>query len=105
MIFALLLAVACVFQGAAFAETVSGKVVSADSAANSLKIAKADSAAGAEEQVTVWVKPDTAFSGAASLADLKEGEEVSIEAAQDAATGNWQASSVKVAAAAAPAAQ
>ena len=94
---------AIVLQGAAYAEEVSGKVVNADAAANTLKIAKSN-AEGAQEEVTISVKPETTFSGAASLAELKAGQEVSIDAAQDAATGTWQANSVKVAAAA-PAAQ
>ena len=100
-----ILTAAVVLSRIAFADTVSGKVASVDSAANTLTVSQADPATGAEQQVTVSVKAETAFEGVKSLADLKAGEEVMVEASQDAATGSWNATSVKASAPAAPAAQ
>ena len=98
-----LLAVAMIYQGAAMADTVTGKVASVDSVAGTVTVT------GAEGQ-------DSVISATAEvLGDVKAGDEVSVEATQDAATGKWTASSVTkaavapaaepVAAPAAPAAQ
>ena len=100
------------FQGLAFADTVSGKIVSTDVAANSIIISKTNQATGSEENITIWVKPTTTYGGTDSLATLQAGDEVSLEVEQDATTQNWMANSVSraqapapVAPAAAPAAQ
>ena len=89
------------FQGVASAKTVSGKVAKVDAATNKISVSYTDPATSKEESAEISIKTDTAFSGAASLADLKEGEDVSVEAAEDAATGGWNATSVKVSAPAA----
>ena len=100
------------FQGIASAESISGKVVSIDSAAKSLSINQMDSATGAEKKVDLSVSADTAYTGIQAFAELKAGDEISADAQQDAATGSWKATSIKVgkaeeaaAAPAAPAAQ
>ncbi len=105
-----MLAAFVVFQGTASAKTVSGKIAGVDAAANKLSISTTDPASGSESKVDISVSATTAYSGAAALADLKAGQEVSVEASEDAA-GGWSATSVKVAkapseaAAAAPAAK
>ena len=95
------------FQATASAEMISGKVASVDSAANSLSIYTTNAETKAEEKVTIAVKTDTTYSGVAALAELKEGQQVSVNADKDA-SGTWSASSVEAkaaeAAAAAPAA-
>lgn len=101
-----ILAVAILFQGTAYAKLVSGKVAGVDAAANSISIKSTD-ATGASQDVKISVNPETKYNGVASLAELKEGTEVWVDAEQDAATGSWKATSVKVGgpeAAAAPAA-
>lgn len=82
--------------GAAYAESVTGKVQSVDPATKLIKVAQIDSATGAEKEVSIWVKEATAFEGVADLASLQEGAEVSIEASADEASGNLQADSVTV---------
>ncbi len=91
-------------SGVAFAEAVSGKVASIDPATKLIKVAQVDEA-GAEQEVSIWVSEATTFEGVAGLDALEAGTEVSIDASQDAATGDWKADSVKVAAVEAPAAQ
>ncbi len=99
-----LIAVFVAFQAAAYAEMVSGKVASIDAANNTLSISTTNAETKAEEKVTISVKPETTFSGIQALAELKEGQEVPIDAAKDSASGNWDAKSVEVKAAEAKAA-
>ena len=84
-----------VFQGIAQADSVSGKVASIDTAANSISVTVMNPETKAEESVSVSIKPETTFSGVAALAELKEGQEVSIEASKDAA-GSYSATSVSI---------
>ena len=95
LVMAILLATFVVFQGAAYAKMVSGKVVSADALANTLTLSEKNALTGADENVVLSVKETTTYSGAMGLADLKAGEEVSVEAEEDAATKSWVATSVK----------
>ena len=88
------------FQGVASAQTVSGKIDKIDAAANKLSISTADPAAS---KVEISVSATTSYSGAASLADLTVGQEVSVEATEDAASKGLSATSVKVAEPVAPA--
>ena len=84
-------------SGVAFAEAVAGKIVSVDQATKSITVSQLDAATGAEKEVSIWVQDSTAFKGVADLAGLQEGAEVTIEATQDEASGNWKADSVTVA--------
>ena len=90
----ILLATFMLVQGVAYAKTVEGKVVSTDVAANSLTVSKTDAVTGASEDVVISVTDTTTYSGAASLIELKAGDQVSVEAEQDAVTSKWNASSV-----------
>ena len=92
---AILIATFVVFQGAGYADLVKGNVVSTDIAAKSLTISRLNATTGAQEQVAVSVTDTTAFSGVASLAELKAGDEVWVDATEDPATKNWAAASVK----------
>ena len=95
LILVLLVAVVA-FQGLALAATVSGKVEKVDAATNMVTLT---TAAGEKKEISV--KPETTYAGVASLADLKEGQDVSIEASEEGeGSGKWAATSVKVEAAA-----
>ena len=94
LVLAVLLATFVLYQGAAYANTVLGKVVSADAVANTLTLSQKDAVTGADTNVVVSVKATTTYSGVSALADLKAGDEVSVEAKEDAATKSWVASSV-----------
>lgn len=97
--FVLVLALVALASGVAFAETVEGTVASVDLAGNMLKITKTDAATGATEEVSVSVTDTTTYAGeVTALAEVIEGDDVKVEAEKDAATGNWVASSVEVAA-------
>ena len=95
MIVVLLLVTLVAGQGLVWAEAVAGKINSVNAEAKSISVAKT-AADGAMENVEIWVKDDTQYSGAASLAELQAGDEVTIEAEADATTGNWMANSVEV---------
>ena len=103
LVISILLATFVLYQGAAYAKLVGGKVVSTDATAKSLTISRINLATGAEENVVVGVTDTTTYSGVASLADLKAGEEVWVDATEDATTKAWTASSVQVLKAEAPA--
>ena len=95
VVFGMLLAVAVLFSGVAFADAVAGKVNAVDSAASTIEIAKTD-ATGASENVKIAFDAATTFTGVAAAAELKAGDDVKIEASKDEATGSWKAASVEV---------
>ncbi len=84
---------AVMFLGTGFAKEVSGKVAAVDTAGSKLTISIAD-ASGAASQKDIWVKSDASFAGVAALNELKAGDQVSVEAEEEAGTGNWKASKV-----------
>ena len=90
------------FQGVASAKMVSGKIAGVDAAGKKLTIDTTDPASGSVSKVDIMVSDATQYSGAKALADLKEGQEVSIDASEDA-TGGWSAVSVTAAGAETPA--
>ena len=96
-VWGLLFVALVVFQGVASAKEVSGKIAGTDAAANRLSLTAADPASGKESNVDILVNSTTTYAGAASLADLTVGQEVTVEATEDAASGGWIADSVKVA--------
>ncbi len=85
------------FQAVASAKTVSGKVATIDAASNKVSVSYTDPSTSKEEKAEISVKPETTYSGVASLGELKEGQEVSVDAEEDAATGGWSAISIKAA--------
>jgi len=95
----LAIAVAFLASGIAYADMVDGTVTSVDLTGNVLKVSKTDAATGATEEVSIGVNDTTTYSGeVTALAEVIEGDTVKIEAEKDAATGNWVAKSVDVAA-------
>jgi len=84
---------ALIVSGAAFAEMLSGKIAATDAEKNSVSITKTNG-----ENVDVLVKSGASFSGVTSFDQLKEGQDVTVEAEQDAATGAWNATYVEVSA-------
>ena len=84
-------ACAVMFLGTGFAKEVSGKVASIDGATGKLTLSVSD-AAGAASQKDILVKADATFSGVKALNELKAGDQVSVEAEEEA--GNWQASKI-----------
>lgn len=84
-----------VFQGAAYAKLVGGKVVSTDPAANTVTVSQTNPETGAVENVTISVNEKTTYAGADSLSGLKADDEVWVDAEEDAATMNWIATSVQ----------
>ena len=79
----------------AYAASIEGKVVSTDAEKNQLVVSSMD-AAGTASESNLAVSADTAFVGVASLAELKAGDQVKVEANEDAATGTWNAASVEL---------
>ena len=80
----------------AYAASIEGEVVSTDAAGNKLVVSSMDDA-GAAKESTLSVSGNTAYVGVASLAELKAGDQVTVEAEEDAATGAWNATSVELA--------
>ena len=89
----LVLAAVLCFQGTADAKMVAGKVVSVDSTANTVTIST-PSAMGAMEDAVISVAPETKFLGAASIAELQEGDVVSATVTEQNAEGAWTATSI-----------
>ncbi|MBI4115857.1 MAG: hypothetical protein HY447_04700 [Candidatus Omnitrophica bacterium] len=90
------MALALLASGVAYAEAVQGTVASVDLAGNTLTVTKTD-VAGATEEVSITVNDTTTYSGeVTSLAEVIEGDDVTLEAEKDAVTGNWVAKSVDV---------
>lgn len=92
-------------QVAAYAETVSGKVVSTDAAANTITVSKTDTTTGASSDAVISVSGTTTYSGVTGLSELMAGDEVKVEATEDAATKAWTATSVEKVVAPAPASE
>ena len=83
-------------QGTADAKLVSGKVDSVDVAAKTITISSTDSATGAESKNTVSISDSATYTGVASLDQVQVGDEVWVEAEEDAATGTWKTNAVDV---------
>lgn len=103
LVVAFLVAAMALCQVAAFADWVSGKVVSVDATANSITVSKTDAATGASSEAVIGVSPSTTYAGVTSLSELTAGDEVKIEAAEDPTTKGWMATSVEKVVAPAPA--
>ena len=94
----MLLVALVMFQGAAMANMVSGTVKSVNQTENKIEVANSSG-----ESNWIWYGSDTKWSGVTSPAEL-QGKSVEIVATLDAATKNWKATSVSIAASQAPAA-
>lgn len=90
-----LAAIVLAFGGVAMAETVSGKILSVDAAGNQFSVSS-ESELAAGGKADLLAGEDTVYTGVASLADLKEGQEVSVEIEKDSVAGVLHALSVSL---------
>jgi hypothetical protein len=81
------------FSPDAFAKLTNGKVSAVDTQTRKLTVHSEDVATGRPVELEIWVNEDAAFTGTESLASLKAGDAVWVEAEQDP-EGNWKASKV-----------
>ena len=83
-------------QGTALAVEISATVESVDTASNKLSVSYTNPETEAPEQADILVKPETSFAGVTGFFDIKVGDMIVVEAAEEAATGVWIANSLKV---------
>ena len=79
-----------------YGKVVSGKISGIDAVANKLSVSYTDLTTAKEEKVEISVKPETTYSGVAAFQDLKEGQAVTIDAAENEGTPGLTASSIKI---------
>ena len=92
-ILGLVLTTALLLCGSAAAKMVNGKVSSIDLQTKRLTLQTTDAVTGQASESEMWIHDEAAFRGAASLADLKPGDTVWVEADEDP-EGNWEARQV-----------
>ena len=96
LLIAVLVMVMAAFQTLGYAELIQGRITAVDLATNSLSIQKADPMTGQTQDVKIAVPENTALKGVGSFGDLKIGDQVTVEASQDEASGILKAASVEV---------
>ena len=96
-----ILVIGLAFASAAYADSVSGKVASVNAAANTVTVSVTD-ATGATTDAVISVSGSATYVGVAGLGELAAGDEVKLEATQDAATQAWTATSIEKVAAIVP---
>jgi Cu/Ag efflux protein CusF len=79
------------------AEWFDGEVQKIDAKAKTVTISEIDPITDVEEKKEVLVDDVTVFSGVTSLKDIRENDNVTIEAQYDEPTDAWKALSVEVA--------
>ena len=79
------------------AEWFDGEVQKIDTKAKTITLSEIDPITDTEEKKEVLVDKTTVFSGVASLKDIRENDNVTIEAQYDEPTDAWKALSVEVA--------
>lgn len=94
---ALLLILMFFLSGALRAEWFDGEVQKIDSKARMITISEIDPITDTEEKKEILVDKATAFSGFVTLKDIREDDNVTIEAQYDEAEDVWRAVSVEVA--------
>lgn len=94
-VLSVLLLVAVFGVQAAYADTLSGKIAGVNVAESSISVSSHNEETHTDETLSVAVSPETVFTGVVTLADLKEGQEVSIEADKNEA-GAYAAKSIEV---------
>lgn len=72
---------------------MNGKVSFLDSQTRKMTLQITDAVTGQNTESELWVNEDASFTGADSLAALKNGDTVWVEAEMDP-EGNWKASKV-----------
>ena len=79
------------------AEWIDGEVQKVDRKAKTITISEIDPITDTEEKKEVLIDGATVFSGMKSLKDIRENDDVTIEAQYDEAADVWKALSVEVA--------
>lgn len=79
------------------AEWFDGEVQKIDAKAGTIVLSEIDPITDAEEKKEVLIDESTVFSGVTSLKDIRENDNVTIEAQYDEAADVWKALSVEVA--------
>lgn len=77
------------------AEAIQGTITSMDVSKNKLNVTRTD-IVKSPQVVNVVVKDETQTKNVASLKELQVGQEVKIDAAEDKASGVWEARSIEV---------
>lgn len=94
--FALSVAGLLAFQSSALAEIFQGTVSSVDPSAGFLNMQRIDSATGSMEEMRVAIPSSADLRGLHTLADLKPGDEVKVDASKAFFFfGPWQANSLE----------
>ena len=93
----ILMTLMAVFQGQAHAKMIRGEVVAVkeDDSSFSFKYS-APSDAAAAEPFDIVVLTNTKFEKISSLAELRAGDEVAVDAAKIRESGIWEANSVRI---------
>ena len=79
------------------AEWFDGEVQKIDAKAKTITISEIDPITNIEEKKEILVDQATVFSGVASFKDIRENDDVTIEARYDDPTDAWKAISIEVA--------
>ncbi|HOW87433.1 MAG TPA: hypothetical protein P5561_01060 [Candidatus Omnitrophota bacterium] len=95
--FILLLALMLPFLVAARAEWFDGEVKKVDLKTRTVIISEIDPITEAEERVEILIDDATVFSGVESLKDIRQNDDVTIEARYDEPNDVWKAVSIEVA--------
>ena len=85
------------FAVALHAEWFDGEVQKIDAKAKTITLSEIDPITDAEEKKEVLIDSATVFSGVTSFKDIRENDNVTIEAEYDEPTDVWKALSVEVA--------
>ena len=85
------------FSWTAQAEWFDGEVQKVDAKAKTITLSEIDPITDTEEKKEILVDGATIFSGVTSLKDIRENDNVTIEAQYDEPTDAWKALSVEVA--------
>ena len=96
-IFTILSILALLFSATLRAEWFDGEVQKIDAKAKTITISEIDPITETEEKTEVLIDGATVFSGVKSLKDIRENDNVTIEAQYDEPTDAWKALSVEVA--------
>lgn len=84
--------------GRCLGEWFDGEVEKIDHKAGTLTISEVDPITNAVETEEIVIESTTIFSGVNSLKDLRNGDDISIEAKYDEPTDSWKAVSIEMAA-------
>jgi len=93
----LVLALMLLFPVVLRAEWFDGEVQKIDAKAKTITISEIDPITDTEEKKEILIDKATVFSGVTSLKDIRENDDVTIEAQYDEPTDAWKALSVEVA--------